>query len=131
MTDDPDRVHAYDVTSIQVSQGTNAETLEAVVYVTFKYNEMLSRYRLQPAMADDAASELRRLAREARRRGFEYPSAPDPVLNVGFDEEGGKVVVKWDMPDGSEMVSSYDPDVADTLADGLRMLANRARGESD
>ncbi|MDQ2726423.1 MAG: hypothetical protein M3Y91_00805 [Actinomycetota bacterium] len=142
------RVHL--VTSVQVAQATDQATLEARVVVMLEYQDdavaaaddpKTAWFGMAPELADGLAAELPRLARAARRRGFEYPSEADAV-EAGDEEddddegqlsiaaEDGMVLFRLTLPNGDELHIPYDADAADSLAEGIRALAEQARGES-
>ncbi|MGI8752654.1 MAG: hypothetical protein ACR2MN_10150 [Acidimicrobiales bacterium] len=140
------RVHL--VTSVQVAQATDQATLEARVVVMLEYqddavakeeDQKIAWFGMPPELADGLAAELPRLAQAARRRGFEYPSEGDSDEESEEEAEGqlsiaaedGKVLFRLTLPNGDELHIPYDADAADTLAEGIRDLAEQARRGSD
>lgn len=135
------RVHL--VTSVQVGQATDQATLEARVVVTLAYQdeavavegdeEKVAWFGMPPELADALAIELSNLAKTARQRGFEYPAEEQgPEEDEGqlsIAAEDGRVLFRLTLPNGDELRIPYDPDTADTLADGIRTLADQARDE--
>ena len=144
------RVHL--VTSVQVAQATDQATLEARVVVMLEYQDdvvasedeqKVAWFGMPPELADGLAAELPRLARAARRRGFEYPEDAEKEEEAGdeegqadgWDEEGqlsiaaedGRVLFRLALPNGDELRIPYDPDSADSLAEGISALAEQAR----
>lgn len=142
------RVHL--VTSVQVAQATDQATLEARVVVMLEYqddavaatdDQKIAWFGMPPELADGLAAELPRLASAARRRGFEYPSEGEAEEGSEDDDEGegqlsiaaedGTVLFRLTLPNGDELRIPYDADSADSLAEGIRALAEQARRDSD
>lgn len=142
------RVHL--VTSVQVAQATDQATLEARVVVMLEYqddavaaadDQKIAWFGMPPELADGLAAELPRLASAARRRGFEYPSEGGAEEGREDEDEGegqlsiaaedGIVLFRLTLPNGDELRIPYDADSADTLAEGIRALAEQARRGSD
>lgn len=61
--------------------------------------------------------------------GVVVPLFPVLDAHISFDEKDGMIVISLDVP-GFQTEIPLTPDVADELADGLHMLAGRARGLS-
>ncbi len=104
-------------------------------------DQKIAWFGMPPELADGLAAELPRLASAARRRGFEYPSEAVAEEEMESEEEGegqlsiaaedGIVVFRLTLPNGDELRIPYDAASADTLAEGIRALAEQARRESD
>ena len=147
------RVHL--VTSVQVAQATDQATLEARVVVMLEYQDdavasedeqKAAWFGMPPELADGLAAELPRLAQAARRRGFEYPEDAEKEEEAGDAEgqaedgeegqlsiaaEDGLVLFRLELPNGDELRIPYDPDSADSLAEGISALAEQARRGPD
>ncbi|MDQ6838093.1 MAG: hypothetical protein M3137_07120 [Actinomycetota bacterium] len=134
------RVHL--VTSVQVAQATDQATLEARVVMMLEYQDQaeaedeqkIAWFGMAPELADGLAGELPRLAMAARRRGFEYPveeeSQGEAEGELSIAAEDGKVLFRLSLPNGDDLQIPYDADDAEALAEGIRALADQARGES-